>query len=146
MLQYIREEQVLLQHSKVVLHYLVRLQDDALFIDVLSKLKNHSPIEFDSHLWITRQETAATKSSLPIDGTLQVHRHIASSENETGQSWDWWNSFSNQALEHFDTKEKRGKSLTYICGPQGLTDRLVDMYNERGLSTVDGHVQVEKWW
>jgi ferredoxin-NADP reductase len=146
MLQYIREEHVLSQHTKVVLHYLVRLQEDALFIDVLSKLKNQSSIDFDGHLWITRQEIAAIKSSLPIDGTFQVHRHIASSEKDTGQSWDWWNSFSDQALEHFDTQEKRDTSLTYICGPQGLTDRLVDMYKARGLSSVDGHVQVEKWW
>lgn len=146
MLQYICEERILSQHTKIVLHYLVRRRDEALFIDILSKVKQHFGGYFQGHLWITRQEAAVTDPYLSPDNALQVHSHLASSGCEVSQPWEWWDSFSSSALEYFDTKEKRDKSLVYICGPQGLTDRLVEMYKERGLNTVDGHVQVEKWW
>ena len=146
MLQYIQEEQVVSPHTRIVLHYLVKLQRDALFIDKLCKIKNHFGDLFDGHLWITRQETAISDLSLPPETTLQVHRPIVYSQSEIGKPWGWWTSFSDHVLQHFDTMGKRAKSLVYICGPQGLTDRLLEMYKEQGMDTADGHVQVEKWW
>jgi ferredoxin-NADP reductase len=146
MLQYIQQAQVRSSQTKIVLHYLIRLRRDALFMDTLSKLKHHLGSYFDGHLWITRKETAINDLSLPPGTHLQIHGHTASSQSEIGQPWNWWDSFSDRVLEHFDTKEKRTKSLVYICGPQGLTDRLLDMYKEQGVNTIDGHVQVEKWW
>ena len=146
MLQYIQETQTLSPQTRIVLHYLIRLRQDALFIDTLSKVKHHLGSYFDGHLWITRKETATNDLSLPPEARLQIHRCTASSQTEIGRQWDWWDPFSDRVLEHFDTKEKRTKSLVYICGPQGLTDRLLDMYEEQGMNIRDGHVQVEKWW
>lgn len=146
MLQHMQEAQILSPQTRIVLHYLIRLRQDALFIDTLSKVKHHFGSYFDGHLWITRKETATNDRSLLPEAPLQIHRRFASSHAEIGQPWVWWDSFSDQVLEHFDTKEKRTKSLVYICGPQGLTDRLLDMYKEQGMDTRDGHVQVEKWW
>jgi NAD(P)H-flavin reductase len=112
-------------------------------MDALSEIKNHLGNLFDCHLWITRQETAASNSA---SHEITMHEHQAATTEQVGTPWEWWTSFSNHTLEHFDTKGNRDKSLVYICGPQGLTDRLVEVYKERGLLTSDGHVQVEKWW
>ena len=146
MLQSIREDQILSKHTTIVLHYLIRLHEEALFIDILSKIKNHFADDFDGHLWITRQETANSDLPSSANNSLQLHRHFASSESEIGQPWNWWEPFLNQALKHFDTKENRNRSLVYICGPQGLTDRLLVMFKDKGVNTADGHVQTEKWW
>ena len=146
MLRYIQEAQVLSPQTRIVLHYLIRQSQDVLFIDMLSKLKHHLGSYFDCNLWITRKESATNDPSLPPEARLQIHRHTASSQSEIGQPWDWWDSFSDRVLEHFDTKEKREKTLVYICGPQRLTDRLLDMYKEHGMNTRDGRIQVEKWW
>jgi NAD(P)H-flavin reductase len=113
-------------------------------MDALSEIRSHFGNVFDCHLWITRQETAASDSA--SHDKITIHRHQAATPEQAGNPWEWWASFSDQALEHFDTKDNRDKSLVYICGPQGLTDRLVEVYKERGLQTSDGHVQVEKWW
>ena len=146
MLRYIWQEQLLSQRTRVVLHYLVRHQKEALFLDVLSKVKQHFGSQFDSHLWITRQGPSTNNPLLIFDDVLWIHKCNASSEDDAGQSWKWWDSFSNLALDHFDTDDKRRKSLVYICGPRGLTNRLIDMYKEVGMDTINGHVQVEKWW
>jgi ferredoxin-NADP reductase len=146
MLQYIREEDVLPRHSKIEVHYLIRLRKEALFANVLYEIKHQLAGFFEAHIWITRQEsTVVDPSPLPED-SLTVHNHVASNSDQVGESWKWWDTFSSKALEHFDTKETRTRSLVYICGPQGLTDRLVEMYKEKGMHTEDGHVQVEKWW
>jgi predicted ferric reductase len=144
MLRFINEEYPLKPHSRVVLHYLVRLRAETLFVDAINQIKQNLGNLFDGHIWITRQETQFPNPSFPAG--LQVHHLEASDEKLVGQSWEWWNSFSNDALEHFDTKERQMKSLVYICGPQVLTDRLVKLYEEHGMSTKDGHVQIEKWW
>ena len=103
MLQYIQEEQVVSPHTRIVLHYLVKLQRDALFIDKLCKIKNHFGDLFDGNLWITRQATAISDLSLPPETTLQVHRPIVYSQSEIGTPWGWWTSFSDHVLQHFDT-------------------------------------------
>jgi hypothetical protein len=113
-------------------------------MDALSEIKRHLGNLFDCHLWITRQETATSNSS--SHDNITVHRHQAATLEQAGTPWEWWTLCLDQALEHFDTKDYRDKSLVYICGPQGLTDKLVEVYKERGLLTSDGHVQVEKWW
>jgi NAD(P)H-flavin reductase len=113
-------------------------------MDMLSDIKGHLGDRFDCHLWITRQENPST-SSLPSNN-FKLHACQATITDQVGQNWEWWNTFLDNALEHFDTKINRDKSLVYICGPQGLTDRLVEMYKDRGLMTEEGHVQVEKWW
>ena len=145
MLQYISEGPVLPLQTPIVLHYLVRLREEALFLDILQRIKENLGERFQGHLWVTRGQMdveSPARSTQP----LQVHTHIVSHASEVGQSWEWWNTFSNYSLEHFDTEEKRDKSLVYICGPQGLTDRLIEMYKDMGLHTEDGHVQIEKWW
>jgi ferredoxin-NADP reductase len=144
MLRYIREERILRSDARIVLHYLVRQREETLFTDVLSEIKGHLGNRFDCHLWITRQENPST-SSLPSIN-FELHARQAAMTDQVGQKWEWWNSFLDDALEHFDTENNRDKSLVYICGPQGLTDRLVEIYKDRGLMTEDGHVQVEKWW
>jgi predicted ferric reductase len=143
MLQYIREERILPEHTRLVLHYLIRLRNEALFLDQIDNIMDYFGDYFDGHLWITRQEADSID---PLSSKLKVHRYVARSSDQIGQTWEWWNSFSDHALEHCDTKEKRDQSLVYICGPQGLTDRLLDMYREHGMDIEKGHVQVEKWW
>jgi ferredoxin-NADP reductase len=144
MLRFINEEHPLKPNTRVVLHYLVRMRAETLFVDAINQIKESLGDLFDGHIWITRQETQLPNPSFPAG--LQVHHLEAFNENLVGQSWEWCASFSNYALEHFDIKERQEKSLVYICGPQGLTDRLVKVYEEHGMSTKDGHVQIEKWW
>ena len=146
MLQFIRQEQPLGPDARIVLHYLVRLREEALFHDAIYKIKQHFGNNFDGHIWITRQESHSPTQSPFSDDGIEIHYVEASGLHQVGQSWEWWNSFSSHALDHFDSKETRERSLVYICGPQGLTDRLVEMYKEHGMHTEDGHVQVEKWW
>lgn len=143
MLRYICEEHILRPDAKIVLLYLVRQLEEALFMDILSDVKRRFGNRFDCHLWITRQSPS---SITPFSNNVTLHSRQAVSTESVGETWDWWDSFLDTALEGFDSKTRRDKSLVYICGPQGLTDRLVELYKDRGLQTDDGHVQVEKWW
>src|SRR5271170_4851157 len=138
MLQFASEENVLSKGTKVVVHYLVRKQEETLFLNEISKVKGQFGNLFEGHLWITRQETST--SSAKEEDVLEVHRKIASTDGEVGQSWNWWDSFQESALVNLDTPEQRKSRLVYVCGPQGLTDRLVTLYQDRGLSTEDGQV------
>lgn len=146
MLQYIQQELVLPEKSQIVLHYLVRSREDILFLDELHSLKDTFGNHFDGNIWITRKQSPSLVNDLVTDTFLRFHTLAASTTSEVGESWDWWNSFSSRILEHLENRENGKKSLVYICGPQGLTDRLVDMYKERGMTTSGGHVQIEKWW
>lgn len=146
MLQHICEGAVLVRHAKIILHYLIQRNEQALFLNKLSIAKHHLGNRFDGHLWITRQETALSDQG-PLSGNiLTVHTHTASTSDQVGRPWEWWNCFSKHALDPFSTKENRDRSLVYICGPQGLTDRLWEMYKDAGMNAEAGHVQVEKWW
>lgn len=143
MLQFVSEENVMSPDMRIVVHYLVRRQEATLFIDEISKVKTRFENRFECHLWITRQEVGNS----PIeDDVFGIHRKIASMESQVGQTWNWWDSFQGMVLANLDTPEARKSRLVYICGPQGLTDRLVTLYHDRGMSTEDGQVQVEKWW
>jgi predicted ferric reductase len=146
MLQYICEESVLSKHTKVALHYLVRRNQQALFLNKLANVRHFLGNSFDGHLWITRQETAFPDQSVLSGGILTIHAHIASTPDQVGQPWEWWDCFSKHALKQFKTKDNRDKGLVYICGPQGLTDRLWEMYKESGMDFKTGHIQIEKWW
>jgi NAD(P)H-flavin reductase len=145
MLRFISEEEPLRPRTRIVWHSLIKSRDQALFLDTLLKLKKHFGDSFDPHIWITRYESHVPSPPY-FSNAFQVHRLEASSRGQFGQPWAWWSHFASSALEDLDTKEKREKSLVYICGPQGLTDKLVNLYKETGMSTEDGHVQVEKWW
>ena len=144
MLQFVSEEKILSNGTRIIVHYLVRKQDEALFMNEISAVKAQFGNLFEGHLWITRQQSA--KSSVQGEDVLEIHGKIASTDSEVGQSWNWWDSFQELALAKLDTPEEKKTRLVYICGPQGLTDRLVTLYQDRGLSTEDGQVQVEKWW
>jgi ferredoxin-NADP reductase len=147
MLRFIHEECPLKSGARIAFHYLVKAFDGALFVDDIYSIKAQFKDRFSGHIWITRQE-AHVPDEPPLGTPDAIHKHRleAADPDQVGQPWKWWDSFSHTALEHFHTPEKRQKSLIYICGPQGLTDRLVELYNERGLRTDDGHVQIEKWW
>jgi len=135
---------MLSKDTHVIVHYLVRKREDTLFLKEISKVKGQFGNLFEGHLWITREEAA--KSPMQKDEALEVHRKIASTDGEVGQSWNWWDSFQENTVTHLDTPDERKSRLVYICGPQGLTDRLVELYQKRGLSTEDGQIQIEKWW
>ena len=143
MLQFVSEENVISHDTRIIFHYLVRRQEETLFLNEISKVKAHFGTEFECHLWITRQEPM---NSAAEQNVLEVHRKIASMEDQVDETWNWWDSFQKTALANIDTQEERKARLVYICGPQGLTDRLVRLYHDRGLHTEDGQVQVEKWW
>jgi len=145
-LRYIREEQGVRPGTRIIIHYLVRLRGEALFADELSNLKTHFDDLFEGHIWLTRQESPAADPSLLPSHGLIIHNCETSDPGKVGESWEWWNSFSELALSHFDTKEHRQSSLVYICGPQGLTDRLFETYKDHGMDGKDGQLQVEKWW
>lgn len=145
MLRYIAEENALSSNTRIVFHYLIRLREEALFIDQLSKIKDQFGDFLDLHIWITRQELHTLH--LPgFPSNMNIHKRTASTPEQVGQPWAWWNPFTSQALEHFVQKDDHSESLVYICGPQGLTDKLVDLYKDKGMKTEDGHVQIEKWW
>jgi|SRR5277367_6020136 len=144
MLQFVSEENILSKGTKVVVHYLVRKREETLFLKEMAKVKGQFGNLFEGHLWITREETATSPAQ--GDDVLEIHRKIASTDGEVGQSWNWWDPFQENAFAHLDTPDMRKSRLVYICGPQGLTDRLVTLYQDRGLSTEDGQIQVEKWW
>lgn len=146
MLRYIAEETVLPPDTRLVFHYLIRLREEALFFDHFTKIKERFGHLLDLHIWITRQEPAA--QSLVFPTGINVHAQVASSSQQIGQPWDWWDTFTNCAFEHFNHNHNDNdkSSLVYICGPQALTDRLVDLYHAKGLTIEDGHIQIEKWW
>jgi len=145
MLQSMCEEDHLHHAAKVVFHYLVRIQEEALFLDTIAEIKQQFGDRFEGHLWVTRQEDGQEKVNLK-DHPLQIHRKLAATIPDEGKPWDWWDSFLKMAIARFGTEEERARSLAYICGPQGLTDRLVDVYEKHGMSATMGHVQIEKWW
>jgi len=145
MVRYMAEENVLPSDARIVFHYLLRLREEALFLDQFTKIKQQFGDLFDLHIWITRQESDVAQSP-EFPGHLNIHAQVASMSQQIGQPWDWWNTFTTKALEHFTHTDNHNQSLVYICGPQALTDRLVDLYKLKGLSTQDGHIQIEKWW
>jgi ferredoxin-NADP reductase len=145
MIQSMCEEDVVHRTAKVVFHYLVRVQEEALFLDIIANVKQQFGDRFEGHLWVTRQDNGGKSVNLE-DHSLRIHRQLASTGSDEGQPWGWWDSFLKMAIARFDAEEERAWSLAYICGPQGLTDRLVDVYEKHGMSTSTGHVQVEKWW
>ena len=144
MLQSFSEESLLSESTRIVVHYLVRKQEETLFLKEMSKVKNRFGSRFKGHLWITRQ--TGENSFTQQEAILEIHSLVASTANRVGRPWDWWDSFREQAVAKLDTPQARKSRLVYICGPQGLTDRLVTLYENRGLSTKDGQVQIEKWW
>ena len=146
MLRYISEEDVLPSNARIVFHYLIRLGEEALFIDQFTKIKEQFGELLDLHIWITRRESVTAQSRLEFPAHLKVRAQIASTPQEVGNPWDWWHNFTTQTMEHFDHTNNHNKSLVYICGPQALTDRLVDLYKLKGLGIEDGHIQIEKWW
>ena len=146
MLQYIHEQTILKTTAKLVFHYLIGLRRNALFVDTLFNIKRHFGDSFDAHIWITRQEPVTTDPSPFIDDLLTIHNYYTSELDQVGETWDWWDLFINHSLQHFETKNHKGSSLVYICGPQGLTDKLVDLYQEKGIYAKEGHLQIEKWW
>jgi ferredoxin-NADP reductase len=141
MLQHISEEDVISRNTKIALHYFVRSSEEVLFLEILEKVKARFGRLVDGHLWITRKQSK--KIEIPDIG-VRVHHQIADNPEEQGQSWGWWDSYTNTAMN--PDRENVRATLVYICGPPGLTDRLVSMYSEQGLHTQDGHVQIEKWW
>src|SRR5438876_5010083 len=110
MLQHIYEERIVRSHTRIVVNYLVRLREEILFLNYLSKAKHQFGRYFEGHLWLTRQETITYDQSTLPDDIFQIHRHVAASETDEGKRWDWWDSFAKQAVEHFNTEE-RDKSL-----------------------------------
>lgn len=145
MLRYLAEESVLSPYTRIIFHHLIRLREEALFIDQFSKIKGQFGDNLDLHIWITRQESPISQL-YNFPSNINIHTRIASIPEQVGQTWHWWNPFTSQALEHFIHKDNHDRSLVYICGPQGLTDKLVDLYKDNGMTTEDGHVQIEKWW
>jgi len=145
MLQAIGEDVSVHPAAKITFHYLVRQRNDALFLDTIAEIKQYFGNRFGGHLWITRQTDSNGDVSVN-NFSVQIHKQIALAESEVGKPWGWWDQFLQMAAQDFDTYEKRAMSLAYICGPQGLTDRLVDAYEQLGMSTKSGQVQVEKWW
>jgi len=143
MLQYINEGNISPKTTKIVLHYLVRSRESALFLEMLRMIKNNFGNVFDAHIWITRKEL---EKSFMHDDRLTFHRGVTYIPDEEGQPWEWWNSFAGCAMEHFRVNENIKHSLVYICGPQGLTDRLLLMYERHGFCIDGDHLQVEKWW
>jgi len=144
MLQDISEESVLSPETKLVLHYLIRHREEALFLETINKLKPSFGDRFVAHLWITRTESK--HGEVRFLNHVVVHQQFASSPDNVGQPWQWWSPFTSSTMEHFDTKENRAESLVYICGPRGLTDKLVLLYRENDMHIENGHVQIEKWW
>jgi predicted ferric reductase len=144
MLQYVSEESVLHSGSRVVFHYLIRSREEALFLEIIGKVNAYFGGLFEAHLWITRQESGESQGFIPQ--SMSVHRQVASLPSEIGESWHWWKPFVDIALEPFNGRESKRESLVYICGPQGLTDKLVSLYAEHDMHIEDGHVQIEKWW
>jgi len=145
MLEYVSEENILHRNARIALHYIVKSSEDALFLETISRLKRRHLHAFTAHLWITRQVKALETSSSLSDYVF-AHQQEAVSEEKIGQPWSWFDSFEISATDGISTREERDVSLVYICGPQGLTDRLVDIYKDRGLDLIAGHVQIEKWW
>jgi len=145
MLRAICEDASVHPSTKIAFHYLVRLRNEALFLDTIAEIKQCFGDRFDGHLWITRQ-TDSDRDIGVEDLSVQIHKQVAPAESEVGKPWGWWDQFLQLAMEDFDTYKKRATSLAYICGPQGLTDRLLDVYEQQGMTTKSGHVQVEKWW
>ena len=141
MLKCISEERLVQQATQVELHYITKSRDEALFLDKMCEVMNNLGDRFKCHLWFTRQEIFAQNS---LKENFILHRTIASSDDDVAQRWEWWNLFLEDTLRHLDNMEKRDRSLIYICGPQGLTDRLLDTYKRQGMK--DGSVQIEKWW
>lgn len=145
MLQFIAEESILKSGTKIVLHYLIRSHEEALFLERISQLKQQYGDTFEGHVWLTRK--ISTSSSPPFsDSNLIVHKETTSTSDEVGQPCQWWERFTEDALEHFGTEYSKKTSLVYICGPQGLTDKLLISYEARNKHIDNGHVQVEKWW
>ena len=145
MLQAIGEDVSVHPFAKITLHYLVCQRNETLFLDTIAEIKQCFGDRFGAHLWITRQTDSNGDVSID-DLSVQIHKQVALAESEVGQPWGWWDQFLPMATQDFDTYEKRATSLAYICGPQGLTDRLLDAYEQLGMSTKSGQVQVEKWW
>jgi ferredoxin-NADP reductase len=145
MLQYISEESILVTGTRLELHYIIRNRDDALFLTTIEKLKSQLGDEFEAHLWITRLQPESDKD-VPLPKYIAVHQGFASQPEEIGKSWHWWVPFTNRALERFINTQTKDEGMTYICGPQGLTDKLVSLYEEQDMHIDDGHVQIEKWW
>jgi ferredoxin-NADP reductase len=139
MLKYISEESLLQRSTEIELHYIMKSRDEALFLDEIQALMDR---RFRCHLWFTRQEVSQESS---INGGFSIHRKVASSDVDIGRRWEWWDLFLDITLQRLHSLEASDRSLIYLCGPQGLTDRLLGTYKgEAGMR--EDNVQIEKWW